>query len=247
MTGWLILAVIVVGALIVFGNRATRPTPTPGPTPGPLPVDNPPIVFAPGVLSWRSHVTIGEAVSLDLRHRQAGCDAAGTPTLEYGAWDPDGKFLNYWLECDGPSSDGSARIPYGIFNNYGKRIDRRWLTPGSQDTFAVDRQNAYTETLEAVAQCKVFVGHNNPVADYAMKGCTPEPKLYECPNCHKKETYATIESPRCSGCGTVMQVYIESNKDVIGTMKFAWRVSDGKYEVPCPGLEFTVHRACRAS
>jgi hypothetical protein len=100
--------------------------------------------------------------------------------------------------------------------------------------------------MEAVAQCKVFVGLDEIEPPYPMvaKGCAPESKDYVCPKCGYKANLATQMTPPCAKCGTAMEVYVATLGDVLGTMEFKYEVFDGNRSVAGPVLLFTVHKPC---
>ena len=150
-------------AVFLFGKKQ-KPDPTPDPTPDPLPENNPPIAFGPGLPGHTSDfASMGEVIRLDFRHRVAGCDSSGDPTFEYGAYDPEGDYLEYRIVVSGPMKDGSTKN-YAVFNEYGHRIDGEWLKPGSKQTFPIGVKNPITGEKEPVALASFVVGYTEDAA-----------------------------------------------------------------------------------
>jgi len=96
-----LLAILVIGFYVfVIRGRRSEPAPRKPPANGPDPAGSPPpLAFEPFVVGngqW------GEHLRIDVRHRQHGCDAAGAPTSESGAYDPANERLEFWFVADGP-------------------------------------------------------------------------------------------------------------------------------------------------
>ena len=179
----IMLAIIGFGILLglfMFRKRARPiepPTPTPDPQ-TPLPQNNPPIAFGPGLIGMTSDgARLGDVIHMDLRHRQAGCDSAGAPTFEYGAYDPDGEYLEYKIEVTGPDKQKDASALYSIFNEYGKNIGGKWLEPGHKDTFPIGIKNPMSGEKEVVALCSFVVGYTGreKPPQILSKACGPSP------------------------------------------------------------------------
>lgn len=120
-----------------------------------------PVAYAPFVVGSPSYVS-AEQWEFDLRHRAHGCDAAGNPTSETGAWDPDGDPLEYRLECDWSvfavvmTEDGQ-----GV-----ERINSRWVE------FPRDDRG------EQLALVYIWVGYEGrePLRPWiSTQGCKPNP------------------------------------------------------------------------
>ena len=117
---------------------------------------------------------------MDLRHRTPGCDTSGHPTMEFGAYDADGDFLEYKIEVTGPVKglqDGDDSAQYSIFNEYGVNIGGKWLEPGNKNTFPIGIKNPMTQEKEVVALCSFVVGYTGAAKppQILTKGCAPTP------------------------------------------------------------------------
>lgn len=107
-----------------------------------------------------------EKLTIDVRHRQHGCDSSGAPTSETGVYDPDHELLEYWFEVEGPNQNGDT-IPYAVYNRRGERIDRRWLPTDTFEVYYRDRRDPSSPTEQnAVVYC--FVGHNKDEPPFPM-------------------------------------------------------------------------------
>jgi len=181
-----LLAVLVIGFFVFVIRRkpdrtdgaepSKRTTETyvgPPPTPNPPPEALEPFIIGSG--EW------GEKLTIDVRHRQQGCDASGAPTSETGVYDPNHELLSYWFEAEGPNR-AKDTVQYAIFDRFGRRVDRKWLPP---DYFEVYHRNRFDPSSpteqEAVVYC--FVGWTEDKPPYPMvanhgcrrpRGPTPE-------------------------------------------------------------------------
>ena len=170
-----LLAILVIGFYVfVIRGRRSEPAPRKPPANGPDPAGSPPpLAFEPFVVGngqW------GEHLRIDVRHRQHGCDAAGAPTSESGAYDPANERLEFWFEADGPDENGKD-VRYTVFDAAGERIDRRWLSRDFFDVYHRDRRDPTSPTEQnAVVDC--FIGHTAdqppfPMATAMGCGCRP--------------------------------------------------------------------------
>ena len=155
-----LLAILVVGFFIfVVRRKPDAPTQDGGKKRenthvGPPPTKNPPPEalepFIVGSGEW------GEKLTIDVRHRQQGCDSSGAPTGETGVYDPKHELLSYWFEVEGPNKNKDT-VQYAVFDRFGNRVDRRWLPNDYFDVYHRNRFDTSSPTeQEAIVYC--FVG-----------------------------------------------------------------------------------------